>query len=330
MLSSISWSTSVVASKSLYAMKMNLLISTLCNRYNSFTFDLQFQMQRLAQNDYLTSAWMLKLLSHILQIFHHSSDFTAAETLRKLSRQLSFASFDIDDKVFIIECIEKLLRENEKISTWELSHNFSVTKQHSHVNLVHKTLIMSIDVYLEESKLKMKNRVLRAYFDHADYFIHVIFSNEDEERMIFDRFVSLEKIFHSRFKNILDEVILIANHHFAFLDFLHSSLQDQTCWFMTSFKHNDVLLNATVVIINLDNFSAIRSSTKCAVRIDQAFFNIDEVVRISSATVDEISNVKRNQRVFFNDVETISTKTLIMLWKEYASARKCYECVGIG
>jgi hypothetical protein len=82
---------------------------------------------------------------------------------------------------------------------------------------------------------------------------------------------------------------------------------------MTSFKHNDVLLNATVVIINLDNFSAIRSLTKCAVRIDQAFFNIDEVVRISSATVDEISNVKRNQRVFFNDVETISTKTLIML-----------------
>jgi len=128
--------------------------------------------------------------------------------------------------VFVTKRIKKLLKENEKISTRELSHNFSVTKQHSHINLVHKTLILSIDVYLEESKSKTKNRVLRAYFDYANHFIRVIFSNKDEERMIFDRFVFLKKIFYSRFKNVFNEVIFIIDRRFAFLNFSHSSLQD--------------------------------------------------------------------------------------------------------
>jgi len=81
---------------------------------------------------------------------------------------------------------------------------------------------------------------------------------------------------------------------------------------MTSFEHNDVLLNATIVIVKLNNFSTIRSLTKCVARIDQVFFNIDEVVRISLMTIDEISNVERNERVFFDNVEMISTKTLII------------------
>ena len=71
---------------------------------------------------------MLELLPRILQIFYRSGGFTAAEALRKLSRQLPFTGPDIDGEVFTIERIGKLLRENEKASTRELSHNFSVTK----------------------------------------------------------------------------------------------------------------------------------------------------------------------------------------------------------
>jgi len=92
-----------------------------------------------------------------LQIFHHLSGFTAAEALQKPFRQLLFAGFNVNSEVFVTEHIEKLLKENKKISTQELSHNFSVTKQHLHIDLVHKTLITSIDVYLEELKLKTKN-----------------------------------------------------------------------------------------------------------------------------------------------------------------------------
>lgn len=215
--------------------------------------------------------------------------------------------------MFATEHIEKLLRENKKVSTQELSHNFSVTKQHSHIGLVHKALVTPAGIYLEELEPETKNQVLQAYSDHADHFICVTFLNEDGEWMIFNHFVSLEEIFHLRFKNVLDGVIFIAGCRFAFLGFLHLSLQNQTCWFMAPFEHNGVLLNATAVITKLGNFSAIRSSAKCAVRIGQAFFNTDGAVRISLATVNKIPNIKRNERIFSDDIETISAETLVIL-----------------
>lgn len=319
---SIPWPTSVVAPRSLYAVEMDLLISALCNRYNLFPFSLQFQVQRLAQNGYLTPARVLELLPHILQIFHRSGGFTAAEALRKLSRQLPFAGPDVESKEFAIEHIAKLLRENEKASTRELSHSFSIPEQHPHIGLVHKALVTPAGVYLEGPEPETKNRVLRAYSDHADHFIRVTFSDEDGERMTFDRFVSLEEIFHSRFKNVLDGAISIAGRNFAFLGFSHSSLRDQTCWFMAPFEHEGVLLNARSVITKLGNFSAIRSPAKCAARIGQAFSNTDGAVRISPATVNVIPDVERNGRVFSDGVGTISAETLAMLWKEYAPARK--------
>ena len=319
---SIPWPTSVVAPRSLYAVEMDLLISALCNRYKLFPFSLQFQVQRLAQNGYLTPARVLELLPHILQIFHRSDGFTADEALRKLSRQLPFAGPDVEGKEFAIEHIAKLLRENEKASTRELSHSFSIPEQHPHIGLVHKALVTPAGVYLEGPEPETKNRVLRAYSDYADHFIRVTFADEDGERMTFDRFVSLEEIFHSRFKNVLDGAISIAGRNFAFLGFSHSSLRDQTCWFMAPFEHEGVLLNARSVITKLGNFSAIRSPAKCAARIGQAFSNTDGAVRISPATVNVIPDVERNGRVFSDGVGTISAETLAMLWKEYAPARK--------
>ena len=319
---SIPWPTSVITPWSLYAAEMDLLISALCDRYNSFTFDLQFQVQRLAQNGYLTPARVLELLPHILQISCRSGGFIAAEALRKLSKQLPFAGPDVDGKVFAIEHMGKLLEENEKASTRELSHNFSIEKQHPHIGLIHKALVTPAGVYLEGPEPEAKNRVLRAYFEHTDHFLRVTFSDEDGERMNFDRFVSLEEIYHSRFKNVLDRVISIANRRFAFLGFSHSSLRDQTCWFMAPFEHNGVLLNATTVISNLGDFSAIRSPAKCAARIGQAFSNTNVAVRVSPAIVREIPDVERNGRVFSDGVGTISADTLAMLWGEYAPARK--------
>jgi len=319
---SIPWPTSVVAPGSLYATEMDMLISALCGRYSSFPFDLRFQAQRLAQNGYLAPARVLELLPHILETFHRSGSFTTAEALRKLSRQLPFAGPDADGKLFAIEHLRKLLGENEMTSTRELSHNSSVTEQHPHIGLVHKALVTPAGIYLEGPEPETKNRVLRAYSDHADHFIRVTFSDEDGERMNFDRFVSLEDIFHSKFKNVLDKAISIAGRQFAFLGFSHSSLRDQICWFMAPFEHDGVLLSATTVISNLGNFSAIRSPAKCAARIGQAFSNTDGAVRISPATVEEIPDVERNGRCFSDGVGTISAETLALLWKEYAPARK--------
>jgi len=138
---SIPWPISVFAPRPSCATEMDLLMSALCNRYNSFSFGLQFQVQRLAQNGYLPPARVLELLPHVLQLVHRSGGFTGADAIRKLSRQLPFAGPEIDGKVFAIEHLEKLLRENEKASTRELSHNSTVTKQYPHIGLVHKAIV---------------------------------------------------------------------------------------------------------------------------------------------------------------------------------------------
>lgn len=192
---SIPWPTSVVAPRSMCGTEMHLLISTLCNRYKSFTFGLQFQVQRLAQNGYLTPTRVLELLPHILQIFHRSGGFTTAESVRKLSRQLPYAGPEVDGKIFATEHLRELIRKNEMAITHELSHNFKFTKQHLHIGLVHKATVTPAGVYLEGPEPETKNRVLRAYSDHADHFIRVNFSDEDGEQIHFDRFVSFEDVF---------------------------------------------------------------------------------------------------------------------------------------
>jgi RNA dependent RNA polymerase len=176
-------------------------------------------------------------------------------------------------------------------------------------------------IYLEGPEPETTNRVLRAYSDHADHFLRVTFADEDGERVRFDRFVSFETIFHSRFKSVLDGAISIADRRFSFLGFSHSSLRDQTCWFMAPFEHDGVVLNATTVIAQLGDFSAIRSPAKCAARIGQAFSTTDGAVTIPPAIVGEMPDVERNGRVFSDGVGTISLEVLAMLWKDYTPAR---------
>ena len=63
---SIPWPTSVVTPGSLYATETDLLVSALRNQYHSFPFSVQFQVQRFAQNGYLTPARVLELLPCML------------------------------------------------------------------------------------------------------------------------------------------------------------------------------------------------------------------------------------------------------------------------
>jgi RNA dependent RNA polymerase len=319
---SIPWPTPVFAPRSSYATEMDRLSAALQIQCSLLGFGLQFQVQRLAQNGYLAPAQVIDLLPHILQIGLRSGGFVGAEAVRKLSRQLPYAGPEVDGEVFAIEHLKKLLSENEKASMRELSISSSIAQQNPHIGLVHKAIVTPAGIYLEGPEPETKNRVLRQYSEHADHFIRVTFCDEDWERMNFARFVSLEDIFHSRFKTILDGVIPIASRRFAFLGFSHSSLREQTCWFMAPFEHGGVILDAATVISKLGNFTAIRCPAKCAARIGQAFSNTDGAVKISSAAVREIPDVERNGRVFSDGVGTISGEILATLWKEYAPARK--------
>ena len=313
---SIPWPTRVYAPQTAYGGVMDQLTSALSSRYDFFDFDLKFQLQRLAQNGYLTPGRVLELLPHVSQIFQRLGDSTA-QAVRKLFINIPFAGPEVDGEVFATINLKQFLNRNEEACRRELSHKANVAKCHQHICLVHKATITPAGIYLEGPTSETKNRVLREYSDHIEYFIRVTFSDEDGERMRFDRFVSLEEIFHTRFKNVLDGVISVAGRDFEFLGFSHSSLREQTCWFMAPFKHNGALIDAAKVIARLGDFSLFRSPAKCAARIGQAFSNTTGAVKVSPTAFQLIPDVTRNERVFSDGVGMISRKILEKIWKDY-------------
>lgn len=317
---SIPWCTPVYRSSS-YATDRDRLASTLLNRYRSLGFGVQFQVQRLGQNGYLPHRRILELLPHIFQISLRSGCPIGAQSVRKLSRKLPFADPEVDPEIFATKKLEEVLSECEKVSLREMSHTGGSMKHYPHIVLVHKATVTPAGIYLEGPEPEISNRVLRAYSDNTDCFLRVRFCDEDGERVSFSPFISLEEIFHSRFQRVLDGVISIAGRDFEFLGFSHSSLRDQTCWFMAPFIHNGELLNARAVIAGLGDFSSIRSPAKCAARIGQAFSSTDGAVKIPSDCVRVIPDVERNTRVFSDGVGTISTKILAMIWKDYTPSR---------
>lgn len=90
---------------------------------------------------------------------------------------------------------------------------------------------------------------------------------------------------------------------------------------MAPFIFNGHLLYARMVIEDLGDFSAIRSPAKCAARIGQAFSQTFSSVALSRSAIHEISDVKRNNRVFSDGVGTCSKAVLQKIWAAYAHSR---------
>jgi hypothetical protein len=94
---------------------------------------------------------------------------------------------------------------------------------------------------------------------------------EDGGSVRYDPRASQERVFHERFKQVLDGNILIAGRGFSFLGFSHSSLRAQSCWFMAPMFLGGTFWLPEHILRELGNFSSIRIPAKCAARIGQNF-----------------------------------------------------------
>lgn len=156
MPASIPWPTSISAPKSLYSNDLDQLIAALRNQRSLLDFRVRFQVQRLAQNVYLSPGRVLELLPHVLQISLRSGGLIGAEAVRKLSRRLPFAGPDTDGKVFATENLRTLLSEGEQATIRELSHDFRTKRQHPEICLVHKAIVTPQVSTLEDQNQKQK------------------------------------------------------------------------------------------------------------------------------------------------------------------------------
>ncbi len=306
----ISWTTAIYKPKQTVSEQVSSLKQALTTTYKVFSFHLKFQIQKIAQNGYLSVSRILELLPTISQMFNRSGSEITVAAVRKLSRQIPFPGPETEAKQLSRRTLVDLLKSTEELLTRDglsLEEGSANSKAGA---LVYKAMVTPTGTFVYGPDYEGNNRVLRKYAAHSENFLRVSFLEEDGEPLRFDRDVSNEEIFHQRFKGILQNSIEIAGRQYTFLGFSHSSLRAQTCWFMAPFVFEGELIFSAVVISQLGDFSKIRSPAKCAARIGQAFSDTFNAIKLPPDVARGIADVEAQGRVFSDGVGTISPKVL--------------------
>ncbi|KAI9739001.1 MAG: hypothetical protein M1818_005315 [Claussenomyces sp. TS43310] len=286
--------------------------------YQSLPFAILFQMQKLAQNGFLPPSRVLELFPTVSLMVGRSGVQVSVVAIQKLWQQIPYAGPETEASEVSLLALATLLIENEKWSKKEETL-LAEKRESENVAIIHRATVTPAGIYLYGPKPETKNRVLRKYPDHHDYFLRVQFSDEDGQPVRYDPQASTDNIFYSRFKRVLDNGFEIAGRNYAFLGFSHSSLRTQTCWFVAPFIHKEELQWDRRIIAELGDFSAIRSPAKCAARIGQAFSETPNVIPIEGITVRIAPDVERNDRVFSDGVGVISTGAMHRIWDRLPS-----------
>ncbi|KAI4114603.1 MAG: hypothetical protein LQ345_004646 [Seirophora villosa] len=304
----------------------NLNTALSAERYQEFSFEVKFQLQRLAQNGYLPPYKVLQLMQAMKGTFADADQMMLATALRRFSNQIPYAGPGVDASELSKATLLELLVETHDHVLREKEYAVDIAQQYEHLAAIHKIIVTPAGVYLYGPEPEVKNRVLRQYSAFSSNFLQVTFSDEDGEPVRYDRSSSLETIYNERFKKVLGSSLTICGRPYEFLGFSHSSLRAQTCWFMAPFIWNGDIRFARAVIKDLGNFSAIRSPAKCAARIGQAFSQAFSSVNIPRESFCVLPDVERldsagTRRVFSDGVGTCSKSILEKIWAAYAQSR---------
>lgn len=211
---SISWDTSAVM-RTPFAAQMTALHSALSgSRYGNLPFDLRFQMQKLAQNGYLSPAKVVELLAVVSRHAKERDVRIVTQSVRTLCGQIPFAGPATEASDLSLETLTQMLVENQESMIRGETYLPNLADQYDHIAPVHKAMVTPTGIYLYGPEPEVKNRVLRKYSNFPDYFLSVSFLDEDGEPLRLDRQTSGEEIYHKRFKRELQGVVIIAGRGF--------------------------------------------------------------------------------------------------------------------
>lgn len=211
---SISWDTSTIM-KTPFAAQMTALHSALSGvRYGGLPFDLRFQIQKLAQNGYLTPVKVIELLAVVSRHAKERDVRIVTQSVRTLGDQIPFAGPDTEASDLSLETLSNMLVENQESIIRGETYLPDLADQYDHIASVHKAMVTPTGIYLYGPEPEVKNRVLRKYSSFPNYFLSVSFLDEDGEPVRLDRRTSGEFIYDKRFKRVLRGVINIADRGF--------------------------------------------------------------------------------------------------------------------
>jgi hypothetical protein len=178
-------------------------------------FPITFQLQKLAQNGYLSPSKVIALLPEVENMSLRSDRRVCVNAIRKLCLQIPFPGPDTEPECFKLQTLVDWRKKNEQQSKRDGLY-LEEPVGSENVAVIHKPTVTPAGIYLYDPDLESNNRVLRKYSAHHDCFLRVQFSDEDGFPVFFNPGASNEAIY-DRFRKVLNEGFPIAGHHFSFL-----------------------------------------------------------------------------------------------------------------
>ncbi|KAL9104863.1 MAG: hypothetical protein Q9163_000249 [Psora crenata] len=178
--------------------------------YSRLPFDLKFQLQKLAQNGYLSPLRVVELLAQVNKIVTDTNAGDVIDAIRRLFGQLPFPGPNTEPWELSVEHLVTQLQKNQQSVARLYAYGGDLAAEYDHIINVHKAMVTPSGIYLFGPEPEIKNRVLRKYADFPNYFLSVSFLGEDGEPLRHDRHTSNDEIFQVRFKQVLEGIINVA------------------------------------------------------------------------------------------------------------------------
>ncbi|KAF2200619.1 RdRP-domain-containing protein [Delitschia confertaspora ATCC 74209] len=283
------------------------------NVYPDITFPIRFQLHSLVLEGYLPPAKVTQLLGGIEALAKSEGPRMVAEALRKCRYEIPSPSRNVRENEYSISALLSLVREYVSYEK-DLEPLQDLVIRYEHLVHVYKATVTPTGLFLRGPDAEVSNRVLRRYSEQSEYFLRVTFADEDGMPVQFDGRASQEEVW-LRFRKFLQMGMFVAGRGYKFLGFSHSSLRNQTCWFMAPFMHEGKEINSEEIILDIGDFSHLRCPAKCAARIGQAFSDTTTAIKIAANQMSVVPDVERNGRCFSDGCGTISMQLLRKVWK---------------
>lgn len=206
---------------------------TIDDRPDQLPFAILYQLQALATNAYYHPGTVLALAKLLRRVF--ISDKIAGKrqisvgAMKKLMKDTPWPRPHGDPSMFEVQAIVEYLRETEDKMASNEAFRQGLMAPTQNLALVHRVTVTPTRSTLHGPELESKNRILRKYPNHHEYFLRVQFCDENGEDLYFNPKISNDNIY-DRFKEVFQEGILVAGRKYEFLGFSHSSLRSHSAW----------------------------------------------------------------------------------------------------
>ncbi|KAK3314501.1 RNA dependent RNA polymerase-domain-containing protein [Apodospora peruviana] len=312
-------------------------LKTLLGNYHtsgSMSFRLLFMLQRLAYESYLHPRTVAILAMRLHQVFSDakmrgSQVPISEDAFKKLFQWIDYPSPHGDPRKFEVDGIMEYLATAEAEFREGLAVDSELFTETDSLIRIYRAIVTPTQILLDEG-MEAKNRILRKYPEHLDYFIRIQFSDENGQDLYFNSKISLDQIYE-RFKSVLARGIGIAGRGYAFLGFSHSSLRSHSVWLSAPFYYDNQLHLPELIITSLGDFRKINSPARRAARIGQAFSETPYTVSLDDYQIQvvRIGDVERNDRVFSDGVGPISREAMEAIYDVIPQSKRFPTCFQI-